>query len=229
MFARIRTLIETLFAVMAETFGLAAAPAQAAPNTYAHILLTGTDIEVVRTVSASIDAWMVSNGKAPNKWETVPSGSMHNDACTEGLPASPSAEVMWYCSYNDTVYVGLDMIHEFRAANHAGRLSPVAIMWHEAGHAVAWKAGSHAMFEDQADCFGGTGLARDNTVHSLNVSLADVPALNRMIAAISRPDWMSRAEDEHGTRLERGTAMLGGYLFGAQSCNNWDRAHPLVR
>lgn len=90
MFTGMRTIIASLFAAVV-TVSLMAAPAQAAPKgatlSYAQILLTGTDIEVVRTVSASIDAWMVSNGKAPSKWEMVPSGSMHNDACTEGLPA----------------------------------------------------------------------------------------------------------------------------------------------
>lgn len=222
MFARIRTML--VLAVAFVAMCLFASPATAAPS-YTQVLRNGTDAAVVTATSHAVDSWMVSIGKRPAKWSVVPYGATSKgDACTK--ERVPSSEVMWYCSLDNTIYVGLDMIREFRT--HAGWLSPLIAMFHENGHHLSYLAGSDAMFEDQADCVSGAGLEYANSSYGLGVSLMDVPGLLRLVGAISRPYDVSRAEDEHGTQLERGSAITGGFMFGVSSCNNWDRSHPLV-
>lgn len=227
MFARFRVVLALLFTGLL-IGALAPATAQAAPKPvvagYAQTLRTGTDAQVVAVISTTIDTWMVSMGKVPAKWVTVPNGVVHKgDAC--GTGAALSEEVMWYCPDDQTIYVGLDMIHQFRL--NAGRLSPIVILYHENAHRLQHLAAG-SFLENQADCAGGAGLALDNAAYGLGVSPFDVPDLNRMVNAIARPVDVSPAQDEHGSYVERGTAMIGGFAFGMASCNNWSPAHPLA-
>lgn len=151
--------------------------------------------------------------------------------CNTDLYAAPNA---FYCpseqilAWDRGVFVPIG--REF-----FGDVSVAALMAHEYGHAVQYMAGlvdddtPVLVMEQQADCFAGTYVRWVAEGNSPRFNLSTGDGLNHVLAAaitlrdpVLGPQEIDRAEDGHGTALDRVSAVQMGFTSGASECARID-------
>lgn len=112
-----------------------------------------------------------------------------------------------------------------------GKMSIVALLAHEYGHAVQKMAGlvnprtPTIVSEQQADCFAGLYMRWVSEGSSSRFTINTGDALNKVLAAtiairdpLITPKYKDLVEEGHGTALDRLTAFQRGFVTGISAC-----------
>lgn len=143
----------------------------------------------------------------PRHWVFVPVGGVIQHFC--GLDeALKSQDAYVYCSNDDTIYVGAEMMWRFYQISW---ITPAILMAHEAGHAqqfstaASWASsvrnepGGIVLLENQADCISGVWLNWMQSHQKLaQFSATDIVQLFKEVA-----DPNIGVDKTHGTFAER--------------------------
>lgn len=174
------------------------------------------DIEsVIETAEQSVDEFAVSSGLTKARWVNIAPGGivMLPDNCGR---IAFSHTMFGFCRQDSTIYIGADMAGMLREGTHA--LSPAVTIAHEFGHHLqllqGWTKNSQPL-EDGADCVAGAWLAWFNQRSDMKLSSDDFMGLSRLITLIAK----NGDKDVHGTAMDRGLALMRGYLDGTRACN----------
>jgi predicted metalloprotease len=153
----------------------------------------------------------------------IPSGRAARGYC--GVSTSEAYE---YCSADQTIYVGQDLIWAFY--RQAGDAAPAVALAHEWGHHLqfmldvpfAQTRAEAIAFENQADCIAGAWAQyADGQGWLEDDDLSDIETLLQLIGSRE-----SRARD-HGTTAERSEAFELSYEGGIAACNAYFPDSPL--
>jgi predicted metalloprotease len=155
----------------------------------------------------------------------IPSGRAARGAC--GISDSSAYE---YCSANQTIYVGQDLLWTFYS--QAGDAAPAIALAHEWGHHIqnyrgvpfATTASQSVSFENQADCLSGAwaGYADEQGWLETQDDLQDVSTLMQFIGS------SETSRRDHGTTAERSAAFQSAYGGGATACNAYFPDEPVA-
>lgn len=174
------------------------------------------DIEsVIATAEQSVDEFAVSNGLPKARWVNIaPRGVIEIPEDCGRIAFSRT--MFGFCRPDRTVYIGADMATMLREDTHP--LSPAVTVAHEFGHHLqllqGWTKNSQTL-EDGADCVAGAWLAWFNERSDIKLSSDDFMGLSRLIILIAK----NGESDVHGTAMDRGLALIRGYLDGLRACN----------
>ena len=154
----------------------------------------------------------------------IPHGRVARTYC--GVSDSEAYE---YCTGNQTIYVGQDLIWAFY--EQAGDAAPAVALAHEWGHHLQSMLGVPAArtqaqaiaFENQADCISGAWAqyADEQGWLETNDDLGDIETLLQLIGSRE-----SRARD-HGTTAERTEAFQLSFEGGIAACNAYFPDSPV--
>lgn len=176
-------------------------------------------------VEASIDQFAGNNGLPTVEFVNLAAGQEATSEC--GITAT-SDFAYFFCPIDNgghgLAFIGLDMQTWIADGTHY--LAPYIAIAHEWGHKLQLTLTPHAygqQLEDGADCVGGAWLRWFNDREGLGLSIADLIPLYGLATKIEK----QYEGDVHGTRLDRGVAMLNGYLHGVASCNWYTPTVPV--
>jgi predicted metalloprotease len=155
----------------------------------------------------------------------IPSGRAARGSC--GISDSDAYE---YCSANQTIYVGQDLLWTFY--QQAGDAAPAIALAHEWGHHIqnyrgvpfATTAAQSVEFENQADCLSGA-WARYAGQQGWLETEDDLQDVNTLMQFIGSSETSRR---DHGTTAERSAAFQSAYTGGATVCNAYFPDEPVA-
>ena len=214
-----------VLAVLASIF-MIGAPIAAADESAEPTPATAIDVQAeaqppvddfTSSVEESVNVFFAENGLATQvQFVNLTSEQAWYNPCG----SATSSDAYYYCPTDKVAYIGIQQSDYFNEGTHW--LSGAMLIAHEGGHALQHAANPDIMYsekkyENGADCVGGAWLHWYSVRENINLGIEGLTGFWALAEKIQSPaEW----NDTHGTKWERGAAMLDGYVSGLRACND---------